>query len=148
MHKWRKTAQLPFDEPAIQLVTRRLAEFFKVLSNPRRVLILEELRSGERDVSSLTHALQVSQSAISQQLAVLRIHKLIDERKVGRTVFYSLRNPKLAEWLLDGLKFAGQESKDAEGFLSAIEYAETVWRQKSRRSEEAEIVDVIEGIKQ
>ena len=125
MHKLRETE--PCDEPAILLVTRRLADFFKVLSNPRRVFILEELGKGERDVSSLTNSLQVSQSTISQQLAVLRAHKLINERREGRTVFYSLRNSELAAWIVDGLKFAGLESKDAEGFLSAIEQVQTAW---------------------
>ncbi|MBA3855892.1 MAG: ArsR family transcriptional regulator [Cyanobacteria bacterium PR.3.49] len=128
MHKLRETEQLPCDEPAIRLVTRRLADFFKVLSNARRVLILEELGSGERDVSSLTNSLQVSQSTISQQLAVLRAHKLINERREGRTVLYSLRTPELAAWIVDGLKFAGLESKDEEGFLLAIERVQTAWR--------------------
>lgn len=128
MHKSRETEQLPYDEPAILLVTRRLADFFKVLSNARRVFILEELGRGERDVSSLTNSLQVSQSTISQQLAVLRAHKLINERREGRTVFYSLRNPELAAWIVDGLKFAGLESKDEEGFLLAIEHVQTAWR--------------------
>ncbi len=135
MHKLREN-EPPCNEPAILLVTRRLAEFFKALSNPRRVLILEELRGGERDVSSLTDSLQVSQSTISQQIAVLRAHRIIEERREGRTVFYSLRNPELAAWISDGLKFAGQESKDVEGFLSAIEHAQALWQQSTRKSEE------------
>lgn len=128
LHKLREVEQRPSDEPAIQLVTRRLTDFFKVLSNPRRIFILEELGRGERDVSSLTNSLQVSQSTISQQLAVLRAHKLINERRAGRTVFYSLRNPELAVWIVDGLKFAELESKDAEGFLLAIEHVKTAWQ--------------------
>ena len=135
MHKLRATDQLPCDEPATLLVTKRLAEFFKVLSNPRRISILQELRRGERDVSSLTDSLEVSQSTISQQLSVLRAHKLIDERRKGRTVFYSLRNPEIALWIGDGLRFASQESKDAECVISAIENAGKAARgvQKRRR---------------
>lgn len=104
----------PSNEPDIVLVTRQFAEFCKVLSNPRRVLVLEELGSAERDVSSLTGSLQVSQSSISQHIAVLRAHKLIDERRAGRTVFYSLRNRELALWIADGLKFTGKELKGVQ----------------------------------
>lgn len=102
------------NELDILLVARQFAEFCKVLSNPRRVLVLEELGSAERDVSSLTGSLQVSQSSISQHIAVLRAHKLIDERRAGRTVFYSLRNRELARWIAEGLKFTARESKGVQ----------------------------------
>lgn len=109
----RDTELDPRNEPDIRLVARQLAEFCKVLSNPLRVLVLEELRRGERDVSSLIGHLQVSQSTVSQQIAVLKVHKLVDERRAGRNVFYSLRDPELARWIVEGLKFTGQDSKGA-----------------------------------
>lgn len=113
MHELEDT-ELRCDDPAILLVTRRLAQFFKVLSNPLRVLILEELGEGERDVSSLTDTHKVSQPTMSQHIAVLRAHKLVDERRVGRSVIYSLRDPELAMWIVAGMKFAKQESNKVE----------------------------------
>lgn len=147
MHQVQKTGRPPFNDPAVLLVTRRLAEFFKVLSNPRRLLILEELRSGERDVSSLTDSLQVCQSTMSQQIAILKAHKLIDERKEGRTVFYRLRNPDLPTWIDDGVRFTGHHSTDAEAFLSAIRHNKTVWQPNSSRAEEADAAAGLERLK-
>ncbi|HEY9712588.1 MAG TPA: metalloregulator ArsR/SmtB family transcription factor [Chroococcales cyanobacterium] len=142
MHKSKENQPTLRNEPAILLVTRRLSQFFKVLSNPRRVLILQELRSGERDVSSLTDSLKVSQSTVSQQIAVLRAHNLIEERREGRAVFYRLRNPEIAVWMAAGTKFAGQDSKPAEGFLSPAEHAKSVWQQRGRPGEGAEVVAI------
>ncbi len=145
MHNWKNIPTSTSNEPAIRLVTRRLAEFFKVLSNRRRILILEELGRGERDVSSLTKTLKVSQSTISQQIAVLRTHKLIEERREGRTVFYRLRSPELTAWIGGGLMFAGQESQDAESFLSAIEHARSVWHQEDGSDDSVAVADTEDG---
>lgn len=68
------------------------AEFFKVLSNPVRIQILDSLRSGERSVNDIAHWLEVESSSISQQLAILRRHNLVTTRRQGNYIFYSIRD--------------------------------------------------------
>jgi ArsR family transcriptional regulator len=69
------------------------AEFFKTLAHPARLAILEHLRTGEKSVNELQALLDADQSTISQQLARLRSGNLVDTRKEGTTVYYSVRDP-------------------------------------------------------
>ena len=75
------------------------AEFFRALSHPLRIRILEALRGGDRSVQELQAALQVGQAALSQHLAVLRTKNVVSTRKAGTTVRYSLRDPLLGDLL-------------------------------------------------
>jgi ArsR family transcriptional regulator len=75
------------------------ADFFKALAHPLRVRILENLRGGERSVQELQAALGVDQSAVSQQLAVLRGKGIVVARKTGTTVRYTVRDPQVGELL-------------------------------------------------
>ena len=75
------------------------AEFFRALSHPLRIRILEVLRHGDRSVQELQGALQVGQAALSQHLAVLRTKNVVSTQKEGTTVRYSLRDPLLGDLL-------------------------------------------------
>ncbi len=79
------------------------AEFFKALSHPLRISILDALRSGEIGVNELSTQLKVEQSTLSQQLAVLRSRNIVVGRKDGQNVFYSVRDPAIFR-LLDVAK--------------------------------------------
>ena len=76
--------------PQLSQVT---AEFFKSLAHPLRIRILEALRGGEIGVNDLSSRLQVEQSTLSQQLAVLRKSNIVVGRKDGLNVFYSVSDP-------------------------------------------------------
>lgn len=76
-----------------QAVHRFKAEFFKTLGHPARLAILDHLRAGEKSVNELQTLLEADQSTISQQLARLRAGNLVDTRKEGTTVYYSVRDP-------------------------------------------------------
>ncbi len=76
-----------------QAVHQFKANFFKTLSHPARLAILEHLRSGEKSVNELQALLGADQSTISQQLARLRNGSLVDTRKDGTTVYYAVRDP-------------------------------------------------------
>ena len=76
-----------------QPVHRFKAEFFKTLAHPARLAILEHLRMGEKNVRELQALLDADQSTMSQQLARLRAGNLVDTRKEGTTVYYSIRDP-------------------------------------------------------
>lgn len=65
----------------------------KAIANPARLIILCQLVDGERSVGALERAVGLSQSAISQHLAVLRRGDVVASRRDGQTVFYSLASP-------------------------------------------------------
>jgi ArsR family transcriptional regulator len=78
-----------------QPVHKFKAEFFKTLAHPARLAILDQLRAGERSVNELLTLLGADQSTMSQQLARLRNGNLVDTRKEGTTVYYSVRDPMI-----------------------------------------------------
>jgi ArsR family transcriptional regulator len=75
------------------------AEFFKTLSHPARIRVLELLGQRERAVSELLPEIGVEAANLSQQLAVLRKAGLVMTRKEGSSVYYSLTSPRVAELL-------------------------------------------------
>jgi len=81
----------------------RLAETFKVLGDSTRVRIISALRDGELCVNDLAQALEMSQSAVSHQLRVLRNLHLVRARKEGRQVFYMLDDQHVLLLFAQGL---------------------------------------------
>jgi DNA-binding transcriptional ArsR family regulator len=67
-----------------------LADQLKVFSNPNRLRILIHLRERDLCVHDLSALLDLSQSAVSHQLKELRNRGILDRRKEGRVVYYSL----------------------------------------------------------
>lgn len=79
------------------------AEFFKALSNPLRIRIIDVLRNEEMTVSEIRDHLDVELPNVSQQLAVLRAKNLVSSRKQGINIYYSCSDPKVFK-LLDVAK--------------------------------------------
>ena len=75
------------------------AEFFKALAHPIRIRILELLRSRDRSVQELQALLELDQSTVSQQLAVLRGKNVVTARKEGTTVHYAVRDALVGDLL-------------------------------------------------
>jgi DNA-binding transcriptional ArsR family regulator len=69
---------------------RHVAGLLKAMSNPARLVILCQLAAGERSVGQLERAVGISQSGISQHLAVLRRESVVTSRRERQTVLYSL----------------------------------------------------------
>ena len=113
--------------PHRALVTKELAEFLGVLSHPHRIRIVEELRDGEHDVNTLQQALGISHSGVSQHLMVLRANRLVSERREGRRVFYQLRQPDIARWLLEATRFLEQGTAAADELRKAIGKTRKDW---------------------
>jgi len=67
-----------------------LAETFKVLGDPTRIRILSALAAQELCVCDLAAALELSVSAVSHQLRVLKGARLVKYRREGKNIFYSL----------------------------------------------------------
>ena len=69
---------------------REASEFLKALSHESRLLLLCILAEGECSVSELESILGERQSTVSQQLARLRLDRLVTTRREGKTIYYSL----------------------------------------------------------
>lgn len=108
------------------LVTKELAELLAVLAHPHRIRIIEELRDGECTVTSLQDTLGINHSGVSQHLMLLRAHRIVCERRQGRHVFYRLRHPEIASWLLGATDFLDQES-EAQELHKAIRKVRRAW---------------------
>jgi DNA-binding transcriptional ArsR family regulator len=123
--------------PYRAVVSGELAKLFGVLSHPVRIRIIEELKKEDLTVGTLKDMLGITHSAVSQQLAVLRSHHLVAEMRQGRNVFYHLRRPELAEWIMDGVTFISPDTSELEQMMSAIQNVRTVWgveeKQKAKR---------------
>ena len=85
------TTKVPHPLPA-QLV-ERIAERFKVLSEPTRIRLLDSLRDGEATVSELQEATGASQQNVSQHLGVLLRAGIVGRRKQGNFSLYSITDP-------------------------------------------------------
>ncbi len=88
--------------PAGETAERRYAfkaDFFKALSHPLRIQLLEVLVTGERSVQELQQALGLDQPVVSQQLAVLRARHIVEARKEGTAVRYAIRDPLIGQLL-------------------------------------------------
>jgi DNA-binding transcriptional ArsR family regulator len=80
-------------------VVSTMAESFKALADPTRLRILALLFEGERGVTDLADHLEVSQSAVSHQLRILRTLDIVRYRKEGREVFYDLADDHVRDIL-------------------------------------------------
>lgn len=120
--------------PQRALIAKELAELFGAIAHPHRLRILVELHEGETDVNGLQQILGISHSSVSQNLAILRAHHLVKERRQGRHVYYSLTNPSFADWLLGGLKFLETGLSHHEDLRLAVEAARRHWMRSAQGS--------------
>jgi DNA-binding transcriptional ArsR family regulator len=78
-------------------IYRLHAEFCKTLSDANRLLIIAELSRSELPVHELTRRLGLRQSNVSKHLALMKEHGLVNTRREGSTVYYSLSDPRIHE---------------------------------------------------
>ncbi|TMK45786.1 MAG: helix-turn-helix transcriptional regulator [Actinobacteria bacterium] len=71
------------------------ARLCKALADPKRLLLLESLRLGPATVGELANGIGISQSNVSQHLALLRDRGIVHSERAGNNVLYSLSNPKV-----------------------------------------------------
>ena len=69
------------------------AQFLKLMANPHRLMVLCHLLDTEMSVSEINRHVPLSQSALSQHLAVLRNSGMVATRREQQTIFYRLANP-------------------------------------------------------
>lgn len=73
------------------------AELCKVLTDPKRLMILDALRHEERSVSDIAEVIGVTLPNASQHLAVMRNAGLVEGRRAGTTINYRLAEPTIVD---------------------------------------------------
>lgn len=95
---------LPRDETLYDL-----AELFKIFGDSTRVKILYALLESELCVCDIAKLMDVTQSAVSHQLRVLKASKLVKFRREGKTIFYSLADDHVVSILNQGMEHIEEE---------------------------------------
>lgn len=90
MAKAKKRAMTP---EALELVAAR----FKVMAEPLRLRILQELEVGEMSVGDITEAVESTQPNVSKHLKMLQEAGLLGRRQEGNTVYYSIADASVFE---------------------------------------------------
>ncbi len=96
------------------------SEFFKALAHPLRIRILDGLRAGEVGVNELSSRLQVEQSTLSQQLAILRKSNIVVGRKEAQSVLYSISDPAIIRLLDDARQIFNNQLISIRDLLSQL----------------------------
>ena len=78
---------------------RRQARILRALASDSRLMILDHLSRGEASAGELVKLLGLNQSTVSRHLAVLRAHGIIDDRRQGGVVIYTLLTPCVVNFL-------------------------------------------------
>ena len=74
-------------------------ELFKALSHSHRISIINTLRDGEKSVAHICEILDIESSYASQQLSILKNKNIVDGRKEGSQVFYSIKDEAILSLL-------------------------------------------------
>jgi ArsR family transcriptional regulator, virulence genes transcriptional regulator len=78
-------------------LTRLQAEFCKGMAHPKRIQILRALKPGEKSVGELSKATHIRQANLSQHLTILRQFGLLEARREGTTIYYSISDRRIVE---------------------------------------------------
>ncbi len=82
-----------FDIDRFEANAEKAARLLRALANPERLMILCRLSDGEHSVGELQALVGLSQSALSQHLALLREDGVLATRRQGQTIFYRIADP-------------------------------------------------------
>lgn len=84
-----------FEHDQMRSVADQVCALMRVLANPDRLMLLCQLTEGERRVGELEQLLGITQPTLSQQLTVLREQGLVQTRREGKNIYYSLADARV-----------------------------------------------------
>ena len=87
--------RLVIDPETLRTAADKAVGAMKLLANVERLLLLCQLAQGEMCVSELEEALGIHQPTLSQQLGVLRGEAVVNTRREGKNIYYSIADPAL-----------------------------------------------------
>ena len=93
----RKPKKPELDVDELLRNAQAASEFLKALSHEARLVILCLLTEGEKSVTEIEQLLKLRQPAVSQQLARLRADDLVETRRDGKNIYYSLARPEVRQ---------------------------------------------------
>jgi len=93
-------APVSVDLVRLQQSAAHAATLLKVMANSNRLIILCQLAEGEKSVGELESVVGLSQSALSQQLSVLRQQGVVTTRRAAQSIFYSLASEEVQTVML------------------------------------------------
>ncbi len=93
---------------------QELSEFYKVFADTTRLKILEVLLTKEQVVNDISEKLNISQSAISHQLRMLRNQNLVKTKKIGQSVLYSISDEHVKVILEYGIEHIKEKEEHNE----------------------------------
>ncbi len=101
---------------------RAQARLLKALAHETRLMILDRLNEGECSAGELTNLVAADQSTVSKHLAILRATGIVEDRRQGSNVIYSLRTPCVLSFLSCATKVFEERSEaeaeaEAEGSI-------------------------------
>lgn len=96
------------------------AEFFRILGHPARVRVLELLKDGEMTVGDLQAELGIDSSGTSQHLGAMRRQGILEARKEGTSVYYSVRDPRIFQMLESARQVIGSHLEEANAVLGEL----------------------------
>jgi ArsR family transcriptional regulator, zinc-responsive transcriptional repressor len=99
MNAGNRPARQSIDEEQVALVV----EVFRMLADATRVQVLWALADGELSVNELAEHVGKSAPSVSQHLAKLRMARLVQTRRAGTTIFYSLQNEHVRQLVTDAV---------------------------------------------
>jgi DNA-binding transcriptional ArsR family regulator len=73
------------------------AELSKTFSDPKRLIIITELRDGEKTVTELMESTGIAQAVLSRQLGILRSRGIVKPRRAGNNIYYSISDMRICE---------------------------------------------------
>ena len=83
------------DIESMRAAADQAAGLLRTLANPDRLLLLCQLSQGEKSVGELENLLGILQPTLSQQLGVLRQEAVVNTRRAGKQIYYSINDPKV-----------------------------------------------------
>jgi DNA-binding transcriptional ArsR family regulator len=116
--------------PDRQVVSKELADLFKIMAHPDRIRIIEELGHGEKDVNTLVDQLELPGPRVSQHLSLMRANRIVEERREGRHHYYHLVQPDMANWIIEALSFV--EGRASVISKTSISRARDLWTAPSK----------------
>src|SRR6188474_109738 len=97
------------------------ASIFQALAHPTRIAIVEVLRDGELPAGAIIERLGLEQANASQHFSILRAKQIVNSRKEGNQVFYSVRDPLLIEVLNIMRRYFQAHVEEAMSMLQQID---------------------------
>jgi ArsR family transcriptional regulator len=111
----------PQDSVARETAQRLKAEFFRTLGHPLRLRVIGLLKDGEKTVGQLQAELGIDSSGASQHLAAMRRAGILEARKEGTSVHYSVRDPRVFQVMESARQVIGSHLEEANSLLGELE---------------------------